>query len=220
MSHLALRVRTISITAIAGLIATASLTAFAVSSLQGTETQGLKICVDNARESSIDLSGSVSDIIAAGREMESIHTATLASLDNGANLNPGTRAYRQPLVVRSCPEGTQSIPERSPGLARVIPGTVNDPSPYLLHAFMLEDAKADLLMGERLYVRSAFEVKCFPEDICAEVSVAMFVRQSAMADPSVRARILAEATGLLRPGSSGLPGQDIARSGGAPVVGE
>jgi hypothetical protein len=116
-------------------------------------------------------------------------------------------AFVEPEVVIGCPGGAALAPEdRDPGASvRAEPVTVA--SPHQVHDYLLDDTETDATtsMGANGFRRVTYEKVCFSDHECAEATVAMFVRRSAITSASFVAEMLAHATGLHRAVSAEYP---------------
>lgn len=108
--------------------------------------------------------------------------------------------FAEPEVVIGCPGGSALAPQdRDPGVAvRSEPVTIA--SPHQVHIYLLDDTEADATtsMGPGGFRRVTYEKVCFSHHECAEATVAMFVRRSAITSTPFVAEMLAHATGLHR----------------------
>jgi hypothetical protein len=115
--------------------------------------------------------------------------------------------FVEPEVVAGCPGGPALAPDDTNQGVAVRSEPVTNASPHQVHVYLLDDAEADATtsMGADGFRRAMYEKACLSEHECAEATVAMFVRRSAITSPSFVAEMLAHATGLYRAVSPDYP---------------
>lgn len=106
--------------------------------------------------------------------------------------------YRQaPVGVRlGCPGGAMPTGRLAAKGAMVGPGTSANPSPFRTFVYVLDDAKADEVLGGQQVARARAETLKVGDDLLVEVSTALIVRASALGTPSFREAGLPTGLGL------------------------
>ncbi|MFY0569146.1 hypothetical protein ACN28E_35715 [Archangium lansingense] len=131
----------------------------------------------------------------------------LAALEDGHPDWEKARYGQAPVKVRlGCPGGAMPSGRLEAKGARVGPGTSAHPSPFRTFVYVLDDAKADEVLGGQQAARARAESLKVGDHLVVEVSTALVVRASALGTSSFREEWLPTGLGLRPLSAASEPG--------------